>query len=206
MSSLVRTLIGVCAAVPIALGLFFLMNSLIDRQFEQDEIKAQKVAEIVVPDKEIETNRKEELPEKVEDPDEPPPDMEPLDFDTDLDMSTANMAPAVAANVSINASGLSSGDGEYLPIVKVAPIYPRRAQTRGITGYCIVTYTVTTTGAIRDPYVENESDCSPRGIFERASLKAAAKFKYKPRVVDGQAIEVAGVQNKFTYELEGGRR
>jgi hypothetical protein len=25
-------------------------------------------------------------------------------------------------------------------------------------------------------------------------------------VVDGQAIEVAGVQNKFTYELEGGRR
>ena len=206
MSSLVRTLIGVCAAVPIALGLFFLMNSLIDRQFEQDEIKAQKVAEIVVPDKEIETNRKEELPEKVEDPDEPPPDMEPLDFDTDLDMSTANIAPAVAVNVSINASGLSSGDGEYLPIVKVAPIYPRRAQTRGITGYCIVTYTVTTTGAIRDPYVENESDCSPKGIFERASLKAAAKFKYKPRVVDGQAIEVAGVQNKFTYELEGGRR
>ena len=206
MSSLVRTLIGVCAAVPIALGLFFLMNSLIDRQFEQDEIKAQKVAEIVVPDKEIETNRKEELPEKVEDPDEPPPDMEPLDFDTDLDMSTANMAPAVAVNVSINASGLSSGDGEYLPIVKVAPIYPRRAQTRGITGYCIVTYTVTTTGAIRDPYVENESDCSPKGIFERASLKAAAKFKYKPRVVDGQAIEVAGVQNIFTYELEGGRR
>ena len=206
MSSLVRTLIGVCAAVPIALGLFFLMNSLIDRQFEQDEIKAQKVAEIVVPDKEIETNRKEELPEKVEDPDEPPPDMEPLDFDTDLDMSTANMAPAVAVNVSINASGLSSGDGEYLPIVKVAPIYPRRAQTRGISGYCIVTYTVTTTGAIRDPYVENESDCSPKGIFERASLKAAAKFKYKPRVVDGQAIEVAGVQNKFTYELEGGRR
>ena len=206
MSSLVRTLIGVCAAVPIALGLFFLMNSLIDRQFEQDEIKAQKVAEIVVPDKEIETNRKEELPEKVEDPDEPPPEMEPLDFDTDLDMSTANMAPTVAVNVSINASGLSSGDGEYLPIVKVAPIYPRRAQTRGISGYCIVTYTVTTTGAIRDPYVENESDCSPKGIFERASLKAAAKFKYKPRVVDGQAIEVAGVQNKFTYELEGGRR
>ena len=206
MSSLIRTLIGVCAAVPIALGLFFLMNSLIDRQFEQDEIKAQKVAEIVVPDKEIETNRKEELPEKVEDPDEPPPDMEPLDFDTDLDMSTANMAPTVAVNVSINASGLSSGDGEYLPIVKVAPIYPRRAQTRGITGYCIVTYTVTTTGAIRDPYVETESDCSPKGIFERASLKAAAKFKYKPRVVDGQAIEVAGVQNKFTYELEGGRR
>jgi len=182
------------------------MQSLIDTQFEQEDVKTRKIADIVVPDKVIETNLKEVLPEKVEDPDEPPPDMEPLDFDTDLDMSTANMAPTVAVNVSINASGLSSGDGEYLPIVKVAPIYPRRAQTRGITGYCIVTYTVTTTGAIRDPYVENETDCSPKGIFESASLKAALKFKYKPRVVDGQAIEVAGVQNKFTYELEGGRR
>ena len=205
MPATLRSIVGAVAAVPIALGLFYLMQSLIDTQFEQEDVKTRKIADIVVPDKVIETNLKEVLPEKVEDPDEPPPDMEPLDFDTDLDMSMANMAPTVAVNVSINSSGLSSGDGEYLPIVKVAPIYPRRAQTRGISGYCIVTYTVTTTGAIRDPYVENESDCSPRGIFERASLKAALKFKYKPRVVDGQAIEVAGVQNKFTYELEGGR-
>ena len=206
MPATLRSVLGAVAAVPIALGLFYLMQSLIDTQFEQEDVKTRKIADIVVPDKVIETNLKEVLPEKVEDPDEPPPDMEPLDFDTDLDMSTANMAPTVAVTVNINASGLSSGDGEYLPIVKVAPIYPRRAQTRGITGYCIVTYTVTTTGAIRDPYVENESDCTPKGIFERASLKAALKFKYKPRVVDGEAIEVAGVQNKFTYELEGGRR
>ena len=189
MPATLRSIVGAVAAVPIALGLFYLMQSLIDTQFEQEDVKTRKIADIVVPDKVIETNLKEVLPEKVEDPDEPPPDMEPLDFDTDLDMSMANMAPTVAVNVSINSSGLSSGDGEYLPIVKVAPIYPRRAQTRGITGYCIVTYTVTTTGAIRDPYVENESDCSPKGIFERASLKAALKFKYKPRVVDGQAID-----------------
>jgi protein TonB len=205
MPATLRSIFGAAIAVPIAIGLFYIMQALVTRDFQQETVKARKIADIVVPNKVIETNLKEVLPEKVEDPDEPPPDMEPLDFDTDLDMSTANMAPTVAVNVSINASGLSSGDGEYLPIVKVAPIYPRRAQTRGITGYCIVTYTVTSTGAIRDPYVENESDCSPKGIFERASLKAALKFKYKPRVVDGQAIEVAGVQNKFTYELEGGR-
>ena len=206
MSASLRSIVGAAVAIPISIALFYIMHTLIFREEQFEERgKSRKIADIVVPDKEIETNLKEVLPEKVEDPDEPPPDMEPLDFDTDLDMNTANMAPTVAVNVSINASGLSSGDGEYLPIVKVAPIYPRRAQTRGITGYCIVTYTVTTTGAIRDPYVENETDCSPKGIFERASLKAALKFKYKPRVVDGQAIEVAGVQNKFTYELEGGR-
>jgi protein TonB len=94
---------------------------------------------------------------------------------------------------------MAQGDGEYLPIVKVAPIYPRRAQTRGISGYCIVEYTVTTSGAIRDP---RAVDCQPSGVFDKASVKASLKFKYKPRVVDGEPIEVAGVRNKFTYELE----
>lgn len=204
MPSSVRSIIGAVVAVPIAVGLFYIMTALVSRDFQQEDVKARKIADIVVPDKVIETNLKEVLPEKVEDPEEPPPDMEPLEFDTDLDMNMANTAPAVAVTVNINASGMSAGDGEYLPIVKVAPIYPRRAQTRGLEGFCIVTYTVTKSGSIRDPYIANDTDC-PQSIFRSASIKAAEKFKYKPRVVDGAAIEVAGVQNKFTYELEGGR-
>ena len=205
MPASVRSIIGAIVAIPIAVGLFYIMTALVSRDFQQEDVKARKIADIVVPDKVIETNLKEVLPEKVEDPEEPPPDMEPLEFDTDVDMSMANTSPAVAVTVSINASGMSSGDGEYLPIVKVAPIYPRRAQTRGLEGFCIVTYTVTKTGSIRDPYIANpEQDC-PQSIFRSASIKAAEKFKYKPRVVDGEAIEVAGVANKFTYELEGGR-
>jgi protein TonB len=199
MGSALRLIIGAALAVPVAIGLFYIMQSLVTREFEQEETKARKIADIVVPDKVIETNLKEVKPEKVEDPEEPPPELEPIQFDTDVDMNVANTAPAASVQLNISTSGMSSGDGEYLPIVKVAPIYPRRAQTRGITGYCIVEYTVTTSGSIRDP---QPVDCQPAGIFERASVKAALKFKYKPRVVDGEAIEVAGVQNKFTYELE----
>jgi len=198
-NSIVRVIIAALVAVPVAVGLFFVMQSLIDREYEQEEVKARKIADIVVPNKDIEVNVKEVKPEKVEDPEEPPPEMQPLEFDMDMDVDVVNLAPTAKVNVSINSSGMSSGDGEYLPIVKVAPIYPRRAQTRGITGYCIVEYIVTKTGSIRDP---QPVDCQPQGVFERASLKAAEKFKYKPRVVDGEPIEVAGVQNKFTYELE----
>ncbi len=198
-NSIVRVIIAALVAVPVAVGLFFVMQSLIDREYEQEEVKSRKIADIVVPNKEIEVNVKEVKPEKVEDPEEPPPDMQPLEFDMDMDVDVVNLAPTAKVDVSINSSGMSSGDGEYLPIVKVAPIYPRRAQTRGITGYCIVEYVVTKTGSIRDPI---PVDCQPEGVFERASLKAAEKFKYKPRVVDGEPIEVAGVQNKFTYELE----
>ncbi|MEM6484730.1 MAG: energy transducer TonB [Pseudomonadota bacterium] len=198
-NGLVRSFIGALVAIPVAFGLFFIMQSLIDKEYEQDDIKGRKIADIVTPEREIEVNTKEVKPDKVEDPEEPPPELEPLELDFDTDMDVSNIAPAAAVSVEISSSGMASGDGEYLPIVKVAPIYPRRAQTRGITGYCIVEYTVTKSGSIRDP---QPVDCSPSGVFERASVKAAEKFKYKPRVVDGEPIEVAGVQNKFTYELE----
>ena len=199
MGSSVRIIVGGLLAIPVAIGLFYIMQSLVDRDFKQEDSKARKIADIVVPDKVIETNLKEVLPEKIEDPEEPPPDLEPIEFDSDVDMGVVNNAPTTGVTLKLNSSGMSSGDGEYLPIVKVAPIYPRRAQTRGISGYCIVEYTVTKTWSIRDPQAV---DCQPSGIFDRASVKAATKFKYKPRVVDGEPIEVAGVQNKFTYELE----
>lgn len=198
-NSLIRALLGALVAIPVAFGLFFIMQSLIDKEYEQEDVKSRKIADIVTPDREIEVNTKEVKPEEIDDPEEPPPELQPLELDFNTDMDVANIAPAAGVTVEISSSGMSSGDGEYLPIVKVAPIYPRRAQTRGITGYCIVEYTVTTSGAIRDPV---PVDCQPSGVFERASVKAAEKFKYKPRVVDGAAIEVAGVQNKFTYELE----
>jgi len=198
-SNITRMIIAALFAIPVALGLFAIMNSLIDTEFVQPDIKARKVADIVRPDEEIEVNTKQEKPEKVDDPEEPPPEMQPLEFDMDMDVNVVNTAPSAQVSLDINSSGMSSGDGEYLPIVKVAPIYPRRAQTRGISGYCIVEYTVTKTGSIRDPQAV---DCQPSGVFESASVKASLKFKYKPRVVDGEPIEVAGVQNKFTYELE----
>jgi len=46
-----------------------------------------------------------------------------------------------------------------------------------------------------------EDQCT-HSMFHRASLQAALKFKYKPRVIDGQAVEVPSVQNRFTYVIE----
>lgn len=195
-----RLFIGALLAIPVAGGLFFIMQYLIAMADPKiDDTKQRRLADILMPEREIETNLKEQKPDKVEDPEEPPPDLDTPDVDMDMDVEVVNVAPTAQVDVSISSSGMATGDGEYLPIVKVAPIYPRRAQSRGITGYCIVEYTVTASGAIRDP---KAVDCQPEGVFEQASVKASLKFKYKPRVVDGVAIEVGGVQNKFTYELE----
>ena len=198
-NSPVRMLVSILLAIPVVVGLFMIMHSLIDRNFENPEESNTKIADLVQPDEEIQLETTVPKPDKVEDPEEPPPEMEMMHIDLNMDTDIENSAPLAMVDIAISTSGMSSGDGEYLPIVKVAPIYPRRAQTRGISGYCIVEYTVTTSGAIRDPVAV---DCQPAGVFEKASVKASLKFKYKPRVVDGEPIEVAGVQNKFTYQLE----
>ena len=113
-------------------------------------------------------------------------------------------APVPVGDVDIAVSpgfGITAGsaDGDYLPIVKVAPVYPRRAVDRGIEGYVIVEFTVTKTGAVRNPRVV---EYDPSTIFNKAALAAALKFKYKPRIVNGEAIEVHGVLNKITFKLE----
>ena len=93
--------------------------------------------------------------------------------------------------------GFGISDGEYLPIVKVAPVYPARALSRGLSGYVLVEFTVTTNGSVRDVFVVESSST----LFERAASEAALKFKYKPRVIDGTAVEVPGVRNRITFEI-----
>ena len=41
----------------------------------------------------------------------------------------------------------------------------------------------------------------PNSVFDSASQKAALKFKYKLRVVNGIAVATSGVQSQFEYEL-----
>jgi len=94
-----------------------------------------------------------------------------------------------------------SFDQDYLPTKKVGPVYPLRAQIRGTEGFCVLTYTVTAEGTIKDPYVAAAEDC-PDSIFLSASIRALSQFKYRPRTVNGRPVAVSGVQNKFTYELE----
>jgi protein TonB len=91
-------------------------------------------------------------------------------------------------NVGIGGGLGIGGDGEYLPIVKVAPVYPRRALERGITGTCLVDLHGHHRRHRADvSVVEGECD---NDIFARPSIEAAYRFKYKPRVIDGEAVEV----------------
>ena len=138
-------------------------------------------------------------PKKPPEPEEPPPEPEQQMDDIDTSMETVSIG-SVDANMDVAAGigGFNAGEGEYLPIVKVAPIYPNRALSRGVEGYCIVEFVVTRNGTTANGKVV---ECTS-SLFAKASLKASSKFKYKPRVINGTPIDVPGVQHKITFELE----
>jgi protein TonB len=148
--------------------------------------------------------KKERKVQKPAKPKEPPPPMTTPPMQQSNPNATASKNSFVAdiqANAGLSGGlNLDSNDGDYLPIVKVAAVYPRRAQARGIEGFVVVAFTVTKTGAVTSPVVVQ---AEPEGVFERAALDAVVKFKYKPRVVDGVAMSVAGVQNKISFEIDG---
>jgi protein TonB len=113
--------------------------------------------------------------------------------------SIAISTPTVDTNVTVDIGiAIGTGDGEYLPIVKVAPAYPIKATMEGVEGDCTVEFTVTSAGKTSDINIV-PGLCPP--VFTRASINAAKKFKYKPRVVNGEAIEVPNVRNRFQFRL-----
>ncbi len=195
----VRYAIGVGLGALITFLLFLIMQAVISNdEAKIDEGVKGRLLDMVrlTEDEEIQT--KQRKPKPPPPPDEPPPDMPKPQFESS-DVSTGVDIGAVDINVDLNIGGGGfSSDGEYLPIVKVAPVYPRRAQTRGIEGYVLLEFIVTKTGAVRNPMI---IESKPPGIFDRAAINAALKFKYKPKVVNGEAIDVAGVKNRITFEL-----
>jgi len=89
-------------------------------------------------------------------------------------------------------------DGDMQSIRKIAPTYPRNMISKGIEGYAIVKFTVNKRGAVENAEVIETTHAG----FNRASIKAVLRFKYKPRVIDGIAIPVNGVMEKVSFVIE----
>ena len=183
-------------------SLFWLMQYLIsiaDRELDEDD--PGRILEFVRIAPEEEVNRREPPPKKPETLKEQPPKPPPTSMD-DLTPGTTPIKvspPTVGTEIKFQGTLSQFAEGDYLPLAIVQPVYPRRAITRNIQGHVIVELTVTKLGTTKDIRIV---EAVPPNIFDKAALAAAAKFKYKPRVMDGQPIEVPGVQYKFTFELE----
>lgn len=202
---MLRLLLAILLAALITLSLFFLMQALIksgDQELSEPPVGS--VLDFVRLKQEDAIETKDRKPRKPPPPKAPPPQMEQPQMEAANPNNAASgmdFGADVTADLVLDGGlALESGDGEYLPIVRVAAVYPRRALQRGIEGYVDLEFIVTKQGSVRDPKV---IAASPEGIFEQAAMDAALKYKYKPRVVNGDAMEVSGVEVRVTFEIGG---
>lgn len=197
-----RYALSIVIGVLVTLSLLFLMQLLIaSGKAALSEPRARAQLDFVRVKRNENLNIEDFTPEKPPPPPEVPPETPPQEMDSvDPNAPSINIPPpSVSANTNIGGpGGMNIAEGDYLPIVRVAPVYPARALSRGLEGYVDMSFTVTTTGTVRDPIVL----FSTSSLFERAATRAVLKFKYKPRVVDGIPVDVSGVKTRISFQIE----
>jgi protein TonB len=182
------------ASLILTVGIFYIMQWLIDVGDVELDNTSIKIADVTMPERELELLMDMERPQE----DEPPPETMPPEFD----MTPPAEVDSSAARPNLGFKGKKAGvfaDGSYVPIFQVPPVYPRRALERGIEGCVMLKFTVTKVGSTKDPMVEW---AVPPGIFDRAAMRSALKYKYKPQIRDGEAIEVPNVRTVVIFKIE----
>lgn len=112
--------------------------------------------------------------------------------------------PAAAAEVRQKRSALrvpagAKGAGNLAPLFRVTPAYPREALRRGKQGFVEFLVEVNADGTVANLRVLRSD---PPGLFDESASQALRKWKFKPRIVDGEPVASAGVQ-KLEYVLRG---
>lgn len=87
---------------------------------------------------------------------------------------------------------------DFRQIVGAPANYPRRAISRGIEGEVLVQFTISKTGDVDEIEIVS---ADPEGWFERAVTDAVSKYKFQPRIKNGQPVDAKGVQRKIVFKL-----
>jgi protein TonB len=82
-------------------------------------------------------------------------------------------------------------DGDIIPLQRIPPQYPRDAARNGITGWVQLEVMVNADGTVRSARV---LEAKPKGLFEAAAVAAVLRWKFKPKVVNGQPVTQKGAQ------------
>jgi len=198
----IRWLVSLGLASAVTIALFYFMQALIATGADLEQrVNVVRIVDATMPEIVMEVVREVERPEEIQQLDQPPPDVPDrnINMDGDNNLNISREVVNVDLDLNIGNAGLGATDGEMLPLVNIQPTYPTRAAQRGIEGWAQVSFTVTETGGVRDVFVV---DAEPAGMFDQASIRAAERFRFQPRVVNGQPVEVPNVQYVFRFQLE----
>jgi protein TonB len=84
----------------------------------------------------------------------------------------------------------------------VPPEYPIRAAERGIQGTVCAEFTVTAEGTVENPQIYY-TDSS---LLNSATIRAISRFRYQPKIEDGEPVPRPGVRFCMEFNLEEASR
>lgn len=80
---------------------------------------------------------------------------------------------------------------EAIPILRVPPIYPRRAKMLRKQGYVKLKLFISEVGTVQKAEI---LEAKPQKLFDKAALNSVYAWKFKPRLVEGKAIKQIATQ------------
>lgn len=202
--------VGFFAAI-ITISLYLIMQHMVnrsaDRDKDQDDLPSIDFTKVKLEQEAKEISRR--IPKKPPPPKEPPKVQKmnvtqeqqvsspmPMMNMPNLDVAANGTGPFLGTVGSVN----MNEEGGVIPIVRISPQYPRKALMAKIEGWVKVRFTITPGGTVINPQVV---DAKPKRMFDRAALNAIRKFKFKPKVVNGQKVEQIATQT-IEFELPDG--
>jgi protein TonB len=199
----VRYATALAVAAAITFGLFYMMQSMIARGSIGYESEKRVVLDFVryKRDEQLQT-KKRQKPRKVERKEPPPPQMPVQKMAQAPNKQALRVdAPPFRPQLAFAGGphlGSAPSDSYAVPLVRVDPRYPRRAQSRAVEGWVHLRFTVTPEGTTRDIVI---LDADPPNYFEKSAINAVKKYKYKPRFENGVPVEQEGVELVLSFEL-----
>ena len=196
-----RLAVALPVAAMVTVGLFLVMRALVAPEGPAELEAVESVAvRLTRTDREEDTRQKErELtrPEARELPPPPPPAASKPQARPDLGAMTIPVAGGLGLDFNLAVG--APQDRNVQPKIRVPPEYPARALNRGIEGWVELEFTVDEQGNVVEPRVVR---ADPESVFDRAALRAVRKFKYNPKVVNGDPVRQTGIRFLFQFEIE----
>ena len=123
----------------------------------------------------------------------PPPQVRSSSQKLDAGEGVGSIVAAIDPDAGIDTGlgGAGGSDRGVVPMVRPDPEYPPQLEARGITGWVTLEFTVTKIGTIANPRV---IAARPERIFDQAALNAVRRWRYNPRILNGEAVDTGGVQ------------
>jgi protein TonB len=190
-----------------AFAVLSVMQELVTREPpEIKDVRAGRIVDFVRLKRESQPEvKKRELPDRAQ-PEKPPPppEMEMAEAEAPDALQIAASMPAFEPEMDLaggpaGGGGAGPSDADVVPLVRVSPQYPPRALQRGVEGWVHLRFTITEAGTVKDVEVVK---AEPPSYFEEAAMNAVRKYKYKPKVLDGEAVERPAVELILSFRLQ----